>query len=291
MKEYQILGGYLQYKIQGRHVEIVGVSALVGTVDVPKNVEDLPVTVIDKKAFLSRKYLRRVKLPDTVETVGDWAFAYCDELQEVIFESEGTHIGKAAFLDCKKLTAIQVKGKSEQTAGLLAGAVTLLEANYLLNMEEAGEKSWYQKWDARMLEVINAPDEEGYSKQVLCGEEDYGSTDLEAYKSKKREQKVRIAYLRLLYPDELQEDAKRVLEEYLRNHTKGCAGQEAWTVLWKEYGENRVYYTLFVKLGCVTEENRQLMLEDLGEDKPELKAYLMSCFSKENDSFFEDLFL
>ena len=32
------------------------------------------------------------------------------------------------------------------------------------------------------------------------------------------------------------------------------------------------YYSLFAQLGCLTEENFQAVVADIGEDKPEMKA-------------------
>ena len=51
----------------------------------------LPVRALAKKVFLSKKYLRSVVVPASVESVGDWAFAYCDSLREVTEEKTGNN--------------------------------------------------------------------------------------------------------------------------------------------------------------------------------------------------------
>ena len=61
-------------------------------------------------------------------------------------------------------------------------------------------------------------DNEGYLKQVLCGEEDYGSTDLEAFLSGKRKKKVRLCMLRLQHSQAI--GGKLRSEE--RRVGKGC---------------------------------------------------------------------
>lgn len=280
----------------GRIACITGLKGLAWEVRIPEEIEGCPVTVIGKKAFLSRKNLRKVTVPAAVEEIRDWAFAYCDSLETVALcgnsedrpadetakahglTEKGTadmHFGRSVFLDCTKLKFLYAGGKNEGTAALLAAAVTTAEAPYLLDVREAGSPEWLNKWDARMMAILSSPDNEGYSKQVLCGEEDYGSTDLNAYESGRRRVKVRLLMLRLLYPEGLLPERKALLEQYLLEHTKGCVHEETWRVTLEEHGEDRVWYQLFAELGCVREDNFEALLADIGEDCPEMKAYLM----------------
>lgn len=252
---------------------------LAGLMVVPRESDGLLVEAIERKAYLSNKYLRKVIVHEGVKTVGDWAFAYCDNLHTVVFEGRPV-FGRSVFLDCTGLRFVYVGAKeaddaAEDVAALLAAAVTTIDAPYLLNAEEAGSSEWLRKWDARMQVILQSPDMEGYSKQVLCGEEDYGSTDMEAYKSGRRKRKVRLALLRLLYSVGLDEDFKTSLEEYLRAHTKGCESEETWQVILSEHGDESAYYQMFADLGCITGDNFDAILADVGEDRPELRAWLM----------------
>lgn len=158
---------------------------------------------------------------------------------------------------------------------LLAAAVRYLDADYLFSTWEAGSAEWIRKWDSRLLEIICRSDQEGFTKQVLCGEEDYGSTDLGRYETQRREEKVRLCFTRLLHPWGMAEDTKKALTEYLLDHTAGCATRETWEVVRREYAHKRQYYEFFARIGCVTEENFDEILADLGERQPELKAYMM----------------
>lgn len=299
-KELEIAGGSLYYEIRQNYIIITRLQGLASEVKVPEQIEDLPVREIAKKAFLSKKYLRKVSLPETVEEIGDWAFAYCDNLEQVVLPECEVKFGKAVFLDCGKLKRLYIGTRvadeektiiacSEATAGrerlkvthreaiaaLLAAAVTTAQAAYLLDMEEAGSMEWLAKWDVRMLEILNRPDEEGFSRQVLCGEEDYGSTDMNAYMSEKRKSKVRLLLLRCLFDMELDKTVREHLQRYLREHTKGCSGEETWQVILQEHGNDREYYQLFAELGCLNEENFDLVIDDIGENYPEMKAYFM----------------
>lgn len=268
-----------------------------GDVRIPEEMDGCPVHTIERKQFLSKKQLRRITVPACVEVVGDWAFAYCNNLHTAVFEGRPV-FGRSVFLDCKGLRFVYV-GTSPEAAGpereavaaLLAAAVTVADAPYLLDVDEVGSPEWLAKWDARMLVILQSADTEGYSKQVLCGEEDYGSTDMTAYQSNRRKRKVRLALLRLLYPVGLSGSTRQALEKYLKEHTKGCENEETWQVILQEYGNERAYHQLFADLGCITEENFDGLLADVGEDNPELRAYLMRYKSEKlgQSDFFAGL--
>ena len=339
-KEYEFplsVGSLYYEKIVTEHAGeglcITRLQGLAGEVEIPAQIEGTPVLAIGRKAFLSKKNLRKVTVPETVVEVGDWAFAYCDNLHTVRFLAakagsgeeageQAEHVsdsgkeaelrfGKAVFLECHKLRYVFVQAQEESTAALLAAAVTTAEAPYLLDAQEAGSAEWLEKWDARMLSILHSADDEGYSKQVLCGEEDYGSTDKVAYESGRRKVKVRLLLLRCMYPEGLKAECRSEMEEYLRAHTKpgtgnaqmgargnpsrhdnknenGIVQDETWQVILKEHSEERAFYTLFTDLGCVTRENFDALLSDVGEDCPELRAYLMRY--KEEKLGYADVF-
>ncbi len=288
-RELEITGGSLYYVIENGKITITRFNGTVPEVRLPERIEGVPVAGIGKKAFLSRKNLRRVFLPDGLEEIGDWAFAYCGALKEAVLPCGEVRFGRAVFMECgslERLTGTHAQGE------LLAAAVTALDAYYLLDLQAAGSREWLAKWDSRLMAVMQTPETEGYSRQVLCGEEDYGSTDLAAYTSGRRRQKVRLAFLRLLYPEALPDGNREVLEAYLRGHARGSAqGEEAWRVVLEEHGNDRAYYALYAELGCITEYNFDGSLRDIGEEYPELKAYFLR-FKEERlgvRDFFGDL--
>ncbi len=285
-REYAVDDYSLYYEIiqegpgdPGRSVCVTRFQGQAGEVAVPALVEGLPVTGIGKKAFLSRKNLYRVILPDTLEEIGDWAFAYCSGLKRVELPGRKIHFGRSVFLECGSLEQIAA-GAYEEGRGdfsrLLAAAVTMLDAPYLLDIQEAGMAPWLAKWDAKLVQVLQAPDQEGYSRQVLCGEEDYGSTDLAAYLSGRRKEKIRLCYLRLLHPQGLSRELQEELEGYLCAHTKGRESSESWQVLLEEHAAEREYYRLFARLGCVDAGNLPGILEDIGDAHPEMKAFFLT---------------
>ena len=319
-KELKMMQGSLYYEIHStkegrREVAVTGADSFVSELMIPDRIEDCPVTVIGKKAFLSRKQLRKIVLPDTIKELGDWAFAYCSALEQVILPRQEIVFGRALFMECGNLKKLSVRSETEaeatgDTEELLAAAVTVLDAYYLFDPVQVGKREWLGKWDARLISYLHADDHEGYSKQVLCGEEDYGSTDLEAFLSNKRKGKVRMCFLRLINSKELPEQLRLELVAYLiahtarktetdqnresmRGHSGTRYGEEAWEVVLTEFGHERRYYETFSQLGCLTEENFDRIIEDVGEDYPEMKAYFLKVKEQQigYTDFFEELSL
>lgn len=273
-------------------------------VQVPEQIEGTPVTAVGRKAFLSDKRVQEVALPESIRVVGDWAFAYCSRLARIALPRHAVSFGKGAFLQCEKLEQITLTRHGENffpeaenvcIGSLLAAAVHKLDDPYLLNTREAGEEHWIQKWDAKLLQVMQTPDRDGYSKTILCGEEDYGSMEnnLEYFLSQKRRGKVRLALLRLLHDKGLRPEMRELLSEYLAAHGKGCAHEETWRVVKEEYGIRREYYDLMLETGALTEQNFDEALCDMGGELAEMKAYLLKKKEERfgNDGFFESLTL
>lgn len=283
--EWKLADASLYYRTEKNQeketVRITRFQGLASQVEVPGRILGLPVTAVERKTFLSKKNLRRIWLPDTLEEIGDWAFAYCDHLTEIVIPSREVRFGKAVFMECRELRRIAAGGRQDRRGGesfpaeLMAAAVTAMDAAYLLDMEAAGSEEWLGKWDARLGSVLRVPDQEGFSRQILCGEEDYGSTDLTAYMSGRRKEKIRLCLLRLLFDQGLSAPLRQELENYLRSHTKGQAGEEAWQVILGEHGADREYYQLFAAIGCVTEDNLNGILTEIGGEYPEMKAYFL----------------
>lgn len=270
---YEILDGTaVAAAYSGRDAELV----------IPEQIEGVPVVWIGKKAFLSNKTLRRIVLPKSLAGIGDWAFAYCGGLERVTLPYRRLEIGQGVFRECPVLSQIADReGTQEDVSFLLAATVGLLDAVYLFDPENVGSESWLAGFDARVKTRMALADNDGFSKMLLCGEEDCGSrdTDIGYYMEQKRREKVRLAMLRLFHDFGLQEDLRGELTVYLLSHVKGCGSEETWRVILEEHGDERQFYELLTKLGGVTKENFQGMMEDMGEQHAEMKAYLMEYYS------------
>lgn len=296
IKETDTPQGVLQYRLIDNQAEIIAYRGKDLEVVIPDQMEDCPVTCIGKKAFLSNKMLKQITLPDSIMRIDDWAFACCAKLTKITLPYHKLEIGQGAFKECDRLEQIideqgDMTGKKTIDVGyLLAATMSRLNAFYLFDFENAGTDNWLAQWDTRMLNLMGLDDADGFSRMLLCGEEDYGSKEnnLEYYMSQQRKGKVRLAMLRLMHDYGLQEAARAYLRNYLSEHMKGQATEETWLVVLEEHGDEREYYRFLTELGCVTTENFQSMMEDMGDNHTEMKAYLMRYHSEQNTK--EDAF-
>lgn len=285
--------GCLQFEVVSETAAVTGYRGRDRLLVIPETVDGYPVVWIGKKAFLSCKTLREIRLPESLAGIGDWAFAYCAGLETVILPYRRLEVGQGAFKECTALSQIRDCRSGEKNADvpfLLAATVGLLDAFYLFDPENAGTENWLAGFDARVATQMALADNDGFSKMLLCGEEDCGSrdTDVGYYMEQKRRGKVRLAMLRVFHDYGLREGLREELVRYLLDHVKGCESEETWRVILEEHGDERQYYELLTELGGVSGENFQGMMEDMGERHAEMKAYLMRYHDglrKKEDAF------
>lgn len=303
-RELETEHGILQYEIREDGVALTGYRGRDITLAIPERIEDKPVTVIGKKAFLGAKELQKLFLPEGITAIQDWAFACCSALTALVLPGKKFDTGQGILKDCFRLRQIaavsgessgidsleSLSGAEEQVSRLLAAVMGSLDAFYLFEPTEAGSRSWLERWDARMLSLMEKEDAEGFSRMLLCGEEDYGSKEnnLDYYIGQRRRFKVRLAMLRLMNDIGLAPAVKEKLCAYLRAHTKGEASEETWEVVLEEHGDEREYYQFLLDYDCINDENFGAVLEDMGENHTEMKAFLMNARSaqpKMEDAF------
>ena len=299
MKQYEWEEASFSYiNIEEKNIRLTSYHGNQAQLTIPENIAGEPVTEIGKKTFLGKKVLKRVVIPKTVTYIEDWAFANCNQLVEVIVENEAIQFGKGVFQGCKSLRKMIIrkedmrfsKTEEEQIGVLLAATVNILDIPHLFNADNAGETEWLSQWDARMLDFIRKDDHSGFTVVVLCGEEDYGSEEnsLSYFLKQKRKAKVRLAFLRLQNPMGLSEKTKEELTTYVREHTKGCETEEAWEVVLEEHGNEKNFYETLMECGGITNDNFNGFLEDLKDNYPEMKAFLMKY--KEETLGYGDFF-
>lgn len=57
-------------------------------------------------------------------------------------------------------------------------------------------------------------------------------------------------------------------------------------MLREEHGDEREYYSLFAEIACVSEENLEGILADIGEAYPEMKAFFLTLDKPGEDGDF-----
>ena len=287
----------LQYEIEEGYAVITGYEGVGSRMFVPEEVmaggKSYPVRRLGKKAILANKGLREISLPGSVNYFDDWCMAQCENMQRVILregikanpqcestqkvisqecfaanpvgedgktessaEDAGSkllYFGRGVFDKCNKIQDILLGyEKPDDLSTLLGSVINRMPAEYLLRDEELGQAVWFEKWDQCLSTFLNEPDLDGYTDMVLCGEED------------------------IFYKEPDFAINKRKFRDYLLQHTKGCDSEEAWQVLLEEFGESVAYFKLFADLGCITKDNIEGMITDMGQQYAESKAFLLN---------------
>lgn len=259
---------------------------------IPADYDGTPVTSIGKKAFLGCKQLREVRLPESITSVGEWGFARCDALESLRMGSGDCVFGKGVFEKDALLTEIIVGDHEGSTSHLMAKAATVMEAEYLLDTEDAGSEGWFKSWDNKLSNILELADNEGYHLYVLCGEEDL-HLDYDEYLEFSRRKKAGLCLLRLMYDEMLDPAFGQRLSRYVREHTVGCSSAAAWDHVLEHHADDTGYFELLVRLECIGRNNLEQALLSLGDRHAEAKGYLINTFNDTDtrDAFFEDLML
>lgn len=287
--------GSLQYEVHEGYAMLIEYRGRDASLTLPEYVDGEPVTVIGKKAFLGAKSLRELLLPGQLAEIRDWAFACCSSLMTLAVPRRRLAVGQGILKDCLNLQQIIIAEEPEAGAVpyLLAAAMNKLEAFYLFDPLAAGSRSWLEQWDARLLSLMEQEDTEGFSKMLLCGEEDYGSKEnnQDYYVEQRRRFKAGLAMLRLIHDIGLQTPVRQKLLSYLQAHRKGESSEETWKVVLEEHGDDRQYYQFLLDNNCITDENFDAVLADMGERHTEMKAFLMRTRNSliKEDTVFDTL--
>ena len=294
MRHYEEkLGLYYEIKGEGKRIVICDADKKLNELSIPDYIDELPVKAVAKKAFLGCKGLRSVRLPKYIDSIGEWAFAFCDSLKSVELARNDIKWGKGVFKNDGRLTRISIYpdcSSDPETCILLAATPVLMDAEYLLDIKHAGSPEWIKKWDTRLVHLLNLADDEGYHLYVLCGEEDL-HFDYEEYLEYNREKKSELCMLRLINDKGLTEELKERLTGYILYHTAGCESDAAVRTLLKKHGDEEDYYRLLLDIKAITSDNLELLLSAMGDRHAQMKAYLIEQCGAGTNGFFDDLML
>jgi len=93
------------YSTDGTNVTITGYTGTNSNVVIPDTISDLPVTGIGNGAFTNYCFqLSSVTIPDSVTSIGNFAFYYCIGMNSVTMGNNVSNIGSGAFEACWSLT-------------------------------------------------------------------------------------------------------------------------------------------------------------------------------------------
>ena len=280
--EYQVENGTLTYIIEDNNAFITGFVGSSVSLEIPESIEGVSVCGIGKKAFFGNRSLQHIILPETIEWIGDWAFCNCAQLQRIEFPRRPLRLGKGLFARDEKLYEITCESGNKKNTfpgRLLAVAVTLMDAEYLLDMMQAGCVEWYRQFDNRLLALLMEPAENALKNLVYCAEEDMGAKQ-EACLEEQERRKAYMALIRLAYPEQMKKETEDKLIACLLDQ-EGLQTRSAWEAVKKADGKEQLLFCdILLKSGGIREENLSSVLEDLGDSFVELKAHLLKVWEE-----------
>ncbi len=145
---------------------------------IPSKIDGVPVTAIGEKAFYQKSIktvtipdsvktigvyafqfcnsLTDVTIPDGIKTIGDYAFYYCESLTDVTIPDSVKTIGDSAFSNCTSLTDVTI-GNSVQTIGnsAFSGCSSLTSVTIGTGVETIGNSAF---WNCTSLTSVTIPD-------------------------------------------------------------------------------------------------------------------------------------
>ena len=105
-------GVFNWFDLEGNHIENPGVLKILKEDYIPATITKcvIPNSVIsiDNDAFVYCELLKEITIPNNVTSIGDKAFFYCESLKEVIIPNNVTNIGREVFSSCESLASITI---------------------------------------------------------------------------------------------------------------------------------------------------------------------------------------
>lgn len=129
------------YQVEDDRVIIYAYKGKDENVKIPSEYNGKPVTKIDESAFENCDFIKSVEIPDSVTSIGMFAFHGCTALESVKLSNALTQLNESLFADCESLTSIEIpNGVVSIRDGAFSGC-SALENIYC----EAAKKPEY--WD------------------------------------------------------------------------------------------------------------------------------------------------
>lgn len=260
-----------------------------------------PLAVIASKAFLSCKSIERLVLPNSLEVVEDWGFAYMKNLREIVLPAKDIKFGKQIFLGCESLERVQLRAIGTEEQDAVPGIAEFLASMFrffpqerlediALTGDRRGQMRWLAAYDDALEIFLKRPDDTGFEPAFIGWFDVEDVDDQRAdYILQHRKNKIRLVFQRLLYDTGLKDGLRVFLQGILVRHT--YLVQELFIEDEEHYGRDIRYYKIWHQAGGLTRKMAGRLLKKLPKEEPEIRAYLMKVQMEQEQvgDFFAEL--
>lgn len=104
----QVRGAYL-YVVEAGEITLTGYTGKEKKISLPSEIDGIPVTAIGKETFKNTA-VEAVILPDSIQSIGWFAFSGCRNLKSIAIPSSVEKIEYGSFDGCSSLTVYCEKG-------------------------------------------------------------------------------------------------------------------------------------------------------------------------------------
>jgi preprotein translocase subunit YajC len=115
------------------------------TIRIPPSIQNTPVTVIGRNAFIYTPQIYTVIIPNSVTTIEDWAFTQCPDITSVTIGNGVTSIGANAFIDCPTINSVTFIGTIPSGGFKDKGFIGDLRAKFYATDKDKGTPGTYTK--------------------------------------------------------------------------------------------------------------------------------------------------
>jgi len=112
------LGDYIYKVTEDNSALLLSYYGSAETVELPAELDGYPLTVLGEDCFAYAFSVKKLLIPESVKTIGAYAFSNCEELREIYIPKSITSIGQGAFYFCSALGKVYYEGTREDWIAL-----------------------------------------------------------------------------------------------------------------------------------------------------------------------------
>ena len=115
------------YTVENGEAVIQGYDGAGSVMNIPAEIDGVPVTKIAAQTCRGDTSVSEVRIPKSVASIGEYAFAECPNLAKVVIKGSN-FIGRSAFRDCKTLMTLTLPSNLETIDDFAFEGCTMLGA-------------------------------------------------------------------------------------------------------------------------------------------------------------------